>query len=115
MRQHGVSRAGLCQGQNLDAMSFVLMMYVDTYIAVTLHLVLGIIEEMIYCNMGWWGAFILIPKGAADKVILDFVSMKLQQLTMFQGPGLTGLRHSLMVPKPSVNSDFFSVLSENGG
>lgn len=41
--------------------------------------------------------------------------MKLQQLMMFQGPGLTGLRHSLMVPKPSVNSDFFSVLSENGG
>lgn len=55
-------------------MSFVLKVYVDTYIAVTLHLVLGIIEEMIYCNMGWWGAFILIPKEAADKVILDFVS-----------------------------------------
>lgn len=74
VRQRGISSAGLCQGQNLHAMSFVLMVYVDTYIAVTLHLVLGIIEEMIYCNMGWWGAFILIPKGAADKVILDFVS-----------------------------------------
>lgn len=40
--------------------------------------------------MGWWGAFILIPKGAADKVILDFVSWNCSSSRCFRVLGWLG-------------------------